>query len=117
MEALLKRLARDQLGASVDRFAAALDRAPGRITLRDTRSRWGSCSSEGNLMFSWRLIMAPQRVLDYVAAHEVAHLMHMDHSPAFWSTVEDLFPDHRPERDWLRREGASLHRYRFRSDD
>ncbi|MGR3512952.1 MAG: M48 family metallopeptidase [Paracoccaceae bacterium] len=117
VEALLKRLARDQLGVSVDRFAAALGRAPGRITLRDTRSRWGSCSSEGNLMFSWRLIMAPRRVLDYVAAHEVAHLRHMDHSPAFWATVEDLFPDHRPERDWLRREGSSLHRYRFRSGD
>ena len=117
IEALLKRLARDQLAAAVDRHSGRLGKPAGRITLRDTRSRWGSCSSDGNLMFSWRLIMAPPRVLDYVAAHEVAHLKHMDHSPAFWSAVEDLFPNHRPERDWLRRNGATLHRYRFRADD
>jgi predicted metal-dependent hydrolase len=117
IEALLKRLARDQLGAAVDRHSARLGRPARRITLRDTRSRWGSCSSDGNLMFSWRLIMAPSRVLDYVAAHEVAHLKHMDHSPAFWSAVEALFPNHRPERDWLRRHGATLHRYRFRGTD
>jgi len=115
IEALLKKTARDRLLAAVDRFAGALGKTAGRLTLRDTRSRWGSCSSEGNLMFSWRLIMAPPRVLDYVAAHEVAHLRHMDHSPAFWATVEDLFPGHRAERDWLKREGATLHRYRFRA--
>lgn len=117
IEALLKRLARDHLAAAVDRHAAALGQTPGRLTLRDPRSRWGSCSSEGNLMFSWRLILAPPDVLDYVAAHEVAHLRHMDHSPAFWSTVEALYGEHKPQRIWLRREGASLHRYRFRTPD
>ncbi len=122
IEALLKRLARDRLAGSVDRYARDLARdlvarGPGRLTLRDPRSRWGSCSSEGNLMFSWRLMLAPPDVLDYVAAHEVAHLKHMDHSPAFWATVETLFGDHKPQRDWLRREGASLHRFRFRSTD
>lgn len=117
VEALLKKAARDRLAPAVDRFAAMLGKAPGRLTLRDTRSRWGSCSSDGNLMFSWRLIMAPPRVLDYVAAHEVAHLAHMDHSRAFWTTVEDLFPNHKRERAWLKREGAGLHRFRFRTTD
>ncbi len=117
IEALLKRLARDHLAAAVDRHATVLGRAPGRIRLRDPRSRWGSCSAQGNLMFSWRLILAPPDVLDYVAAHEVAHLQHMDHSPAFWSTVVALYGDHKPQRAWLRREGASLHRYRFCTPD
>ncbi len=117
VEALLKKTARDRLAVSVDHFARVLGKTPGRLTLRDTRSRWGSCSSEGNLMFSWRLILAPPRVLDYVAAHEVAHLQHMDHSPAFWGVVEDLFPNHRKERRWLRTEGATLHRYQFRGED
>jgi predicted metal-dependent hydrolase len=64
-------------------------------------------------MFSWRLILAPREVLDYVAAHEVAHLVHMDHSPAFWGLVGDIFPLYREKRSWLRREGHGLHRYRF----
>ena len=117
IEALLKKLARDHLVSAVDRYSSQLGKRAGRIILRDTRSRWGSCSSDGNLMFSWRLVMAPAPVLDYVAAHEVAHLRHMDHSPAFWSTVEELFPNHRAERDWLRQDGSTLHRYRFRATD
>ena len=64
-------------------------------------------------MFSWRLILAPPEVLDYVAAHEVAHLERMDHSPAFWTVVRDLRPDYEIPRAWLRREGHALHRYRF----
>jgi predicted metal-dependent hydrolase len=111
--ALLQRLARAEISGAVERHAAALGRRAGRITLRDTRSRWGSWSSRGDLMFSWRLVMAPPEVLDYVAAHEVAHLAHMDHSPRFWAQVEALMPDWRPRRDWLRREGAALHALRF----
>jgi len=111
--ALLKHMARDRLAGAVERFAEMVDRPYGRLTLRDTRSRWGSCSSEGNLMFSWRLILAPKDVLDYVAAHEVAHLVHMDHSPAFWGVVGDIFPGYHAQRHWLRREGHALHRFRF----
>ena len=111
--AFLKLQARDALADASDRYAAALGRSFGRISLRDTRSRWGSCSSDGNLMYSWRLIMAPPEVLDYVAAHEVAHLKHMDHSPRFWAVVEDLFPDHKACRTWLRDHGNTLHRVRF----
>lgn len=113
-EAFLKQLARTRLAAASDRHAAVLGRSYGRLTLRDTRSRWGSCSSVGDLMYSWRLILAPPEVLDYVAAHEVAHLARMDHSPAFWAEVARLLPGYAAPRAWLRREGASLHRWTFR---
>ncbi|MEO0633594.1 MAG: M48 family metallopeptidase, partial [Pseudomonadota bacterium] len=78
-----------------------------------TRSRWGSCSSAGRLMFSWRLILAPPEVLNYVAAHEVAHLAQMNHSAAFWSEVTGLYGPYHTPRQWLRTEGATLHRIRF----
>ncbi|HVI51168.1 MAG TPA: SprT family zinc-dependent metalloprotease [Candidatus Sulfotelmatobacter sp.] len=85
-------------------------RALGRVTLRDTRSRWGSCSSRGDLSFSWRLILTPPDVLNYVVAHEAAHLVEMNHSPAFWRIVEKLAPGARLFRVWLKRHGAELHR-------
>lgn len=113
VQAFLKQAARERLAAASDRHAAALGRGYRRLTLRDTRSRWGSCSAFGDLMYSWRLVMAPAAVLDYVAAHEVAHLEQMNHSPAFWALVSQLCPDHEVPRTWLRREGATLHRYRF----
>lgn len=113
LQAWLKELARDRLTAAADRYAAALGKPYVQITLRDTRSRWGSCTSDGRLMFSWRLIMAPPRVLDYVAAHEVAHLREMNHSPAFWKLVERIHGPYAEPRAWLRREGETLHRFRF----
>lgn len=91
-------------------YAARLDRKPGRIIIRDQRTRWGSCSGKGDLSFSWRLILAPPDILDYVTAHEVSHLVHMNHSAAFWRTVATLFPDYRRARDWLGIHGARLHR-------
>ncbi|WP_155326406.1 M48 family metallopeptidase, partial [Alkalilacustris brevis] len=94
-------------------FAHRLGRQYGRISLRDVRSRWGSCSSAGNLMFSWRLVMAPPEVLAYVAAHEVAHLAEMNHSPAFWAQVTRLMPGWRDQRAWLRENGGELQSYRF----
>lgn len=109
----LKRIARERLTAASQAHAATLDRRFSAITLRDTRSRWGSCTADGRLMYSWRLIMAPPEVLDYVAAHEVAHLVHLDHSRAFWRTVARLCPDHAMHRDWLRAHGPALHRYCF----
>ena len=111
--AFLKCLARDRLASACDRHAAALGTTYGKIVLRDTRSRWGSCSQDGRLMFSWRLAMAPPEVLDYVAAHEVAHLRHMNHSGAFWDEVTRLYGDWRAPRRWLRDHGSELHRYRF----
>jgi predicted metal-dependent hydrolase len=111
--AFLKTQARDRLAAASDHYAAALGRPYHKLTLRDTRSRWGSCSAAGDLMYSWRLIMAPPQVLDYVAAHEVAHLAEMNHSDRFWAVVDRLFPAHQECRRWLRENGEALHRMRF----
>ncbi|MFQ6549331.1 M48 family metallopeptidase [Aestuariibius sp. 2305UL40-4] len=113
VKAFLKALARERLAAASDKYAARVGQDFRQIALRDTRSRWGSCSSDGRLMYSWRLIMAPPEVLDYVAAHEVAHLVHLDHSPAFWALVGEICPSYGTHRTWLRDNGASLHRYRF----
>ncbi len=112
----LKREARRDLEAATARHCAALGVTRRRITLRDTTSRWGSCSSAGALNFSWRLILAPPFVLDYLAAHETAHLVHMDHSPAFWRVTRRLFPDTDRAEAWLRAHGAGLHRYGARRD-
>jgi predicted metal-dependent hydrolase len=113
VQAFLRNEARNDLAAASDRYASALGRRYGKLSLRDTRSRWGSCSSKGDLMYSWRLIMAPPEVLDYVAAHEVAHLAEMNHSPAFWAVVERLYPNHVACRRWLRTNGDTLYRWRF----
>jgi len=113
LAAFLKVSARDKLDQAVQRYAAVLNVTPGTLRLRDTRSRWGSCSSRGDLMFSWRLIMAPSDVLEYVAAHEVAHLLEMNHSAAFWAHVNRAYPGWESRRDWLRQEGSSLHRFQF----
>lgn len=113
LSAFLRELARDRLAAASDQYAGLLQIPYQRLTLRDTRSRWGSCSSAGGLMFSWRLILAPSDVLRYVAAHEVSHLKEMNHSPAFWATVTKLYGDYDAPRDWLRQNGALLHRYRL----
>lgn len=107
----LRAQARAEITARVKAHAARLGVTPGRITLRDTRSRWGSCAPSGGLNFSWRLVMAPPWVLDYVTAHEVAHLREMNHGPAFWAHVETLTPGARePARAWLRAHGPALHR-------
>lgn len=113
VEAFLKDRARVVLGEDVGHFAARAGRQAGRLTLRDPRSRWGSCSSRGDLMFSWRLILAPVAVRRYVVAHEVAHLTHMDHSDRFWTHVGELMPDYAVQRKWLRGNGKHLQRYRF----
>jgi len=113
LQAWLRELARDRLTAASDHYAGLLGRSYSRITLRDTRSRWGSCTSEGGLMYSWRLAFTPPEILRYVAAHEVAHLMEMNHSPAFWSTVERLHGPYSVQRKWLRDHGSDLHRFRF----
>ncbi|MBZ8118034.1 M48 family metallopeptidase [Roseovarius sp. LXJ103] len=113
VQAWLKTLARERLVAASDHYSGVLGRPYSRITLRDTRSRWASCSSTGALNYSWRLIMAPPDVLDYVAAHEVAHLAEMNHSQAFWDIVARLCPGYDAHRLWLKTHGTALHRYRF----
>lgn len=83
----------------------------GRISMRDTKSRWGSCSYDGSLSFSWRLVMAPPYVLDYVVAHEVGHLQERNHSPRFWAVVEQLTENRAAADAWLSKHGQKLHRY------
>ena len=90
--------------------AAALGKKHKRVTLRDSRSRWGSCSSDGSLSFCWRLVFAPPAVLDYVVSHEVAHLVEMNHGPRFWELVERLTPYRDTARRWLAENGAALQR-------
>lgn len=113
LKAFIKTEARNALVPAVEKYAAMIDRPVKRVTLRDTRSRWGSCSAEGNLMFSWRLVMAPPVVLEYVAAHEVAHLVEMNHSQDFWDVVHSLMPDYQNHRNWLKTHGAKLHVINF----
>ncbi len=113
----LKSEARTALTARVYAMAARIDVRVTQVGVRDTVSRWGSCSSKGKLSFSWRLIFAPEAVLTYVAAHEVAHLKYMDHSRAFWRTVMQILEDEgesvnwKLARQWLRRSGTALHSY------
>ncbi len=83
------------------------------VSLRDTSSHWGSCSYDGNLSFSWRLVFAPYAVMDYVVAHEVAHIREHNHSPAFWKLVEQLCPDYKQHVRWLKKNGKSLYMYAF----
>jgi predicted metal-dependent hydrolase len=107
----LKRQAARDLEAAVRRYADALGVKIKRISVRDQASRWGSCSNTGVLSFSWRLILAPPYVLDYLAAHEVAHLVELNHSPKFWRLVRRICPDDQRAKAWLDLHGTDLHRY------
>jgi hypothetical protein len=107
----LATLARDELTRRAQPLAAHIGRKISRIAVRDTKSRWGSCSSSGNLSFSWRLIFAPEEVVDYVVAHEVAHLAEMNHGPRFWRLVDTLAPGNARHRRWLDRHRTELLSY------
>ena len=107
----LVSLARRELGHRARLLAARIGRPVARIGVRDTRSRWGSCSSKGCLSFSWRLVLMPENVMDYVVAHEVAHLAEMNHGPRFWKLVRALGPDPAAPRAWLRRHRSRLLSY------
>ncbi len=107
----LAALARDELARRARPIAAQIGRKVTRVGVRDTKSRWGSCSSSGNLSFSWRLIFAPEPVVHYVVAHEVAHLAEMNHGPRFWRLVESLAPGTAQPRAWLARHRARLLAY------
>ncbi len=107
----LREEARRALVEAAERYATRVDRRVAAVTLRDTKSRWGSCTARGRLNFSWRLILAPPGVLDYLAAHEVAHLVHMNHSDHFWRLTRELAPQIEEAEAWLRKNGAKLHHY------
>jgi predicted metal-dependent hydrolase len=107
--AFFRSAARNDFAERVAVHAETLKVTPRSIAIKDMRSRWGSCSSEGRLNFSWRLICAPPFALDYVAAHEVAHLREMNHSSRFWKQVERCIPDWQDARRWLQERGSALH--------
>ena len=107
----LKKEARRDLEAASRSYAGTIGAKIKRITVRDQSSRWGSCSSTGALSYSWRLIFAPPFVLDYLAAHEVAHLIEMNHSPRFWRLLAQMSPDMKQAKVWLDVNGTDLHRY------
>jgi predicted metal-dependent hydrolase len=107
----LKREAKRELELASRQAAAALGVSIKRVSVRDQSSRWGSCSSTGVLSYSWRLILAPPFVLDYLAMHEVAHMVEMNHSPRFWRLVNDHCPDTARAKTWLETHGSELHRY------
>lgn len=104
----LKKQARLTLESKVEEMSRLSGKTYRRVSVRDTKSRWGSCSSSGTLSFCWRLIMAPPEILEYVVAHEVAHLQEMNHSAAFWRVVDGLVPHAKPSRKWLRDHGPAL---------
>jgi predicted metal-dependent hydrolase len=108
LELYYRRHARLEIAARLDR-ATALAGTPYRdLTIRAQRTRWGSCTATGRMSFNWRLLLAPESVLDYVVWHEVCHLQILDHSPRFWALLERYWPRYRADRDWLRRHGATL---------
>ncbi|HEC90912.1 MAG TPA: M48 family peptidase [Alphaproteobacteria bacterium] len=109
-----RQQARDEITPRIGRKAAVLGptgRRAGRVSIRDTRSRWGSYSVNGGFSFSWRLVLAPEFVLDYVVAHEVAHMKVMNHGAEFWAVVAGLTDDVQGARDWLKLHGDAIHRY------
>ncbi|NCP62673.1 MAG: M48 family metallopeptidase [Alphaproteobacteria bacterium] len=107
----LKRHAKSELERYCEQYAVAIGMAVNKVTIRDTKSRWGSCSEEGNISLCWRLLLAPKSVAAYVCAHEVAHLKEMNHSPTFWKIVEDLHPEYKDSKAWLKKNGRELFKY------
>ncbi len=100
--------ARERIAERAAYFAPLLGVTYGRITIRDQKTRWGSCSSKGNLNFTWKLILAPPEVLDYVVVHELCHRLEMNHSERFWNHVKRILPDYRERRNWLKENGWLL---------
>ncbi|SFB54546.1 hypothetical protein SAMN03159496_04941 [Rhizobium sp. NFR07] len=109
----LKKEARRDLETLARRHAASVRKPITSVSMKDTRSRWGSCSWDGNLSFSWRIVMAPPLVIDYLAAHEVAHLKEMNHGPKFWALCKQLCPRMEEARRWLKLHGSQLHALDF----
>ena len=108
LESPYRQAAKEYIPKRVAYYAQLLDVTYATISIRDQKTRWGSCSSKGNLSFSWRLILAPPKVLDYVVVHELCHRKEMNHSPRFWALVESLVPYYKIHRQWLKENGEKL---------
>lgn len=108
LEAIYREAAKEYFPKRVSYFSHVLGVSYGKITIRDQKTRWGSCSSKGNLSFNWRLILAPPNILDYVVVHELCHRKEMNHSPRFWALVESVMPEYKEYRKWLKENGNKL---------
>jgi predicted metal-dependent hydrolase len=108
LERFYRRAARAEIGARLDAATALAGSSYRDLSIRGQHTRWASCSADGRMSFNWRLLLAPERVLDYVVWHEVCHLEILDHSPRFWALLERRWPGYRADRDWLRGNGATL---------
>jgi len=108
LERFYRRAARGEVAARLDRATALAGTSYSALDIRAQRTRWASCSTSGRMSFNWRLLLAPEPVLEYVIWHEVCHLEILDHSPRFWALLERRWPRYREDRDWLRRNGATL---------
>ncbi|PCI87946.1 MAG: hypothetical protein COB24_04200 [Hyphomicrobiales bacterium] len=110
----LKAEAKADILIAIEKYQPLLDVKHNKLTIRDTKSRWGSCSSSKALSFSWRLVLAPPNVLDYVVAHELAHILEMNHSATFWGHVDKVCPHMKDSRNWLKTKGGQLHQIRVK---
>jgi len=108
IERFYRRAARAEIGPRLDRATALAGTPYSDLSIRAQKTRWASCAANGSMSFNWRLLLAPERVLDYVVWHEVCHLQVLDHSPRFWKLLERWWPDYRDDREWLRVNGATL---------
>jgi predicted metal-dependent hydrolase len=108
LERWYRRAARQEIAPRLDVASAAVGRPYTALTIRNQRTRWGSCSATGAMSFNWRLLLAPESILDYVVWHEACHLLVLDHSPRFWRLLEHHLPGYRDPRRWLRANGAAL---------
>ena len=111
IEDFLRAEARAHTLDRADHYGRLIGKMPSRITMKDTKSRWGSCTPDRALSFSWRLVLAPQQVFDYVIAHECAHMRELNHGPRFWALVKKIDPNYAVHRAWLDQQGATLHAY------
>lgn len=109
LEQWLRERAAETIAERTREYSRNIGVSYNNIRIKDTRTRWGSCSSKGNLNFSWRIIMAPTEVMDYIIIHELCHLIHMNHSKEYWAAVESYMPDYSRHKEWLRTNGMRLH--------
>jgi len=98
----------DRLKEKTNRYAAVIGKAPTKVDIKTYKSRWGSCHADGRVLYNWKIIMAPNRIVDYVVVHELCHLIHHDHSPRFWKAVERVMPDYAECKEWLKVNGVGL---------
>lgn len=106
-----RKYARETLQRKAAFYSTRMQTDYKRITIKEQKTRWGSCSSKGNLNFNWKLVMMPEAIIDYVVVHELAHRKHMDHSSSFWKEVEKVLPDYRERRNWLKKNGGHFAPY------